>query len=47
MEKVLDKYSGSDPDLYKWNFTLGNRDVKKYELHPAQVDDEDGPSQVL
>jgi hypothetical protein len=44
VEKVLDKYSGSDPDLYKWDFTLGNRGVKKYELHPAHVDDEEDPS---
>ena len=34
-EKVLDKHTGTDPNLHYWNFTIGDRGVNTFELLPT------------
>jgi hypothetical protein len=37
-ERVLDKYTGTDPNLHHWNYAIGDRGVHSFELLPTPDD---------
>ena len=32
MNKLIDKYTGEDPDLYRWKYSVGSHGVKAFTL---------------
>jgi hypothetical protein len=40
-ERVLDKHTGTDPNLHYWSFTIGDRGVHTFELLPTPDDELD------
>ena len=45
-QTVLEQYTGSDPEAYLWDFTIGPRGVKTYELHLSPDDGADDDVEI-
>jgi hypothetical protein len=40
-QRVLEEYTGADPNLHHWTFTIGDRGVNTFELLPSPDDEAD------